>query len=348
MGRLDELVERVAREHDFSGAVRVDRGNEIELARAYGLANRAHGIANTTETRFAIASGSKGLTALAVVSLIEEGTLELSTTARSVLGDDLPLVGEGVTVEHLLAHRSGIGDYLDEDDERPITDHLMPVPVHELDTTQSYLAILDGHPAKFAPDERFAYCNGGYVVLALIAERTSGIPFHELVPLRVCEPAGMENTAFLRSDELPGNAATGYLSADPGSRTNVLHLPVVGSGDGGMYSTVADVHAFWTALFAGQIVSEHWVAEMVRPRSDVPSGSLRYGLGFWLHASGSRVQLEGYDAGVSFRTEFDPDAEIGYTVVSNTSEGAWPLSRSLREHLWLTAAPTGPARTIPA
>ena len=49
------------------------------------------------------------------MSLIEDGTLELATTARSVLGDDLPLIDDDVTIEHLLAHRSGIGDYLDED-----------------------------------------------------------------------------------------------------------------------------------------------------------------------------------------------------------------------------------------
>ena len=51
-----------------------------------------------------------------------------------------------MTVEHLLAHRSGIGDYLDEDAGGEITDYVMPVPVHELATTEDYLAVLDGHP----------------------------------------------------------------------------------------------------------------------------------------------------------------------------------------------------------
>jgi CubicO group peptidase (beta-lactamase class C family) len=64
----------------------------------------------------------------------------------------------------------------------------MPVPVHELATTEDYLAVLDGHASKFAPGERFAYCNAGYVVLALIAERASGMPFHELVEA-ACLPA---------------------------------------------------------------------------------------------------------------------------------------------------------------
>ena len=197
------------------------------------------------------------------------GELGLDTTARSVLGADLPLIDDRVTVEQLLAHRSGIGDYLDEDEVDDNNDYVLTVPVHELATTEQFLAVLDGHPMKYEPGERFNYCNGGYVVLALLAERASGVPFHDLVDQRVCRPAGMTDTSFLRSDELPGRAAVGYLD-DEGLRTNVLHLPVRGNGDGGIYTTAADVHALWDALFAGRIVSLDTVAEMVRPRSDVP------------------------------------------------------------------------------
>ncbi|MDP9301892.1 MAG: beta-lactamase family protein [Actinomycetota bacterium] len=263
MQPLEDAVDSVANRTGFSGVVHVDRSGSIELAKAYGLADHGHEISNTIDTQFGIASGTKGLTALAVVSLIEDGSLDLTTTARSVLGGDLPLIGDDVTIEHLLSHRSGIGDYLDEDAGHAITDYVMPVPVHELATTEQFLAVLGGYPAAIPPGERFAYSNGGYVVLALIAERTSGVPFHELARRRVCEPAGMDDTEFLRSDELPGRAALGYLTED-GSRTNVFHLPVRGSGDGGIYTTVADVGSLWSAFFAGQVVSRDWVAEMVR------------------------------------------------------------------------------------
>jgi len=57
------------------------------------------------------------------------------------------------------------------------TDHVLGVPVHVLDASEAYLAVLDGYPTAFAADERFAYCNGGYVVLALLAERAAGVPF---------------------------------------------------------------------------------------------------------------------------------------------------------------------------
>jgi CubicO group peptidase (beta-lactamase class C family) len=323
----------LAVQHDFAGVVSVDRGGEIQFAAAYGLADRARQIPNTTATRFAIASGTKGLTALTVVSLVHDHVLGMSTTARSVLGTDLPLIGDDVTIEDLLSHRSGIGDYLDEEAGYEVTDYVLPVPAHQLATTEQYLAVLDGHPAKFAPGERFSYCNSGYVVLALIAERASGVAFHQLVADRVCRPAGMADTGFLRSDELPAGTALGYLPLPGRSRTNVFHLPVRGSGDGGIYSTAGDITAFWESMFTGKIVPASWVAEMVYPRSDFPAQSKRYGLGFWLGRHSDTVILEGCDAGVSFRSVHDPGTALTCTVISNTSDGAWPVTRRLDQLL---------------
>lgn len=314
----------------FSGVVSVSRGGTVEFEAAYGLADRAHELPVSVDSQFGIASATKGFTALVVAALIAEGRLSLSTTARSILGDDLPLVGDGVTVEHLLAHTSGIGDYVDEDGDLDLDDYVLQVPVHTLADTEGYVAALDGIAAKFAPGSDFAYCNSGYVVLALMVERVAGRAFPALVGEYVFGPAGMTSSAFLRSDRLPGRAALGYL-AD--GRTNVLHLPVRGSGDGGAYSTAADFRAFWAALFGGAILAADVVAELVRPRHDVASEKQRYGLGFWLHPTGPAVQLEGCDAGVSFRSVHDPGTGLTYTVLSNTSDGAWPITRRLAQVL---------------
>ena len=324
-GELDTLASGTG----FSGVVRIDQTDRVELARAYGLAHRGFELPNTMDTRFGLASGAKGFTALAVVSLIEEGVLELSTTARSVLGGDLPLIDDRVSVEQLLAHRSGIGDYLDEEAGWEVGEYVMPVPVHELATTEDYLAVLDGHASKFAPGHRFAYCNAGYVVGARHSHPARGVAGHQLVAPRGGRRAGLPDTAFLRSDELPARTALGYVEVDGTWRSNVFHLPVRGSGDGGIYSTAADMSSFWRAYFAGRIVSTDWVSEMVRPRSDAPEHSRRYGLGFWLHASSDAVFLEGYDSGVSFRSVHDPRARVTLTVISNTSDGAWPIARYL-------------------
>jgi CubicO group peptidase (beta-lactamase class C family) len=265
--------------------------------------------------------------------LVEDGTLALSTTARSLLGKDLPLVAADVTVEHLLCHRSGIGDYLDEDTDLNDSDYLMPVSVHELATTEAFVPVLDGYPTKFKAGESFSYCNAGYVVLALLAERASGVAFHDLVHQRVCSRAGMHSTAFLRSDALPGDAALGYVLVDGQWRSNVFHLPVRGNGDGGVFTTVDDVHQLWSALLGGRIVSEATVSEMLRPRSDRSENGTSYGLGVWLDLDNGAVYLLGSDAGVSFASLHDPERRITHTVIANTANGAWPVRRAVMAHL---------------
>ncbi len=68
---------------------------------------------------------------------------------------------------------------------------------------------------------------------------------------------------------------------------------------------------------------------MVTPRSTEPTTGKRYGLGFWLDPTDTRVSLEGCDAGVSFRSIHDQSRDLTTTVVSNSTEGAWPVLRAL-------------------
>jgi CubicO group peptidase (beta-lactamase class C family) len=269
---------------------------------------------------------------MTVMSLVDDGHIGLETTARELLGSDLPLIDDGVTVEHLLSHRSGIGDYLDEDAHGEIDDYVMPVPVHQLASTEDYLPILDGHPAKFAPGTAWSYCNGGYVILALLAERASGMPFDKLVDQRVCQRAGLLHTSFPRSDEIDGSTAHGYL-ATTGLRTNVLHLPVRGSGDGGIASTADDVHRLWRAFGSGAVVSPSAVERMTTPHDDRPDADENYGLGIWLRPGSHTFAFEGYDAGVSFRSVDRTDRDLTYTVISNTSDGAWPMTKHIASQL---------------
>jgi CubicO group peptidase (beta-lactamase class C family) len=329
---LAARVDRLIAESRFSGVVRVDRAGATVLERAAGWAHRAHQVPMTIDTRLAMASGSKGFTALVALSLAADGTLPLTTPARELLGADLPLVDDRVTVEHLLSHRSGIGDYLDESAGHQIDDYVMTVPVHQLADSNDYLKVLDGHPQQSPPGERFAYNNAGFVLLAILAERAAGTAFVDQVQQRVCAPSNMADTAYLRSDALPERTALGYLHVE-GHQSNVLHLPVRGSGDGGAYTTVADVHRLWQALLDGTVLDQATLTAAWRPRSDVPAEGSRYGLGFWLHATGPGVMLEGYDAGVSFRTVHDPDSDTTHTVIANWSDGAWPITRALDQVL---------------
>jgi CubicO group peptidase (beta-lactamase class C family) len=324
---LAETVDAVAAESGFSGVLRVDRLGDEPFVRAYGWVDRAHEVPMTPDTRVAVASGGKTFTGLTVLRLVEEGVLTLDTPARKLLGDDLPLIDDRVTVEQLLCHRSGIGDYFDEDLFGP-NDYALPVPVHQLDSAESYLAVLDGYPQAFEPGTDFAYCNGGFCVLALLAERAASQRFHDLVRRLVIEPAGLHRTAYLRSDELPGDAARGYLEPT-GLATNVLHLPVVGGGDGGIFTTVGDIHLLWEALETGLVVGPDTLAEAWRSRSILPQ-SEGYGLCFWTW--GRALELKGGDVGAALYSLHVPGG-LTWTIMSNVTNGLTPLAFRISELL---------------
>ena len=106
-----------------------------------------------------------------------------------------------------------------------------------------------------------------------------------------------------------------------------------GNGDGGIYTTAADVHAMWDALFAGRIVSTDTVAEMVRSHSEVPDMSMSYGLGFWLDDGKGTVSMIGGDAGVGFVSTHHRGRGFTATVFCNQTRGAWPVSQRLNQLL---------------
>lgn len=318
--RIDGWIEG----HDFSGVVHVARSEQSLYARAYGWSDRAHAIPNGVDTLFAIASGTKLLTALAVLSLVDAGAVTLDTALVDVLEGASELTAPGTTVRQLLAHTSGMGDYLDESTIVDIEDYVLAVPVHRLERPRDFLVLMRDRAPKFSPGASFAYNNSGYVLLALLVEALTGQGYHEVVQQRVNAPAGLVDTSFPRLDDLPGRAAIGYL---PGRdfRCNAFHLPMRGGGDGGAYSTARDVARLWSALFSGRVVSAASLAEMRRPQHVV--GARTYGLGLWIDTTS--VFVEGSDAGISFRSRFDPATGLSYAVLSNTTRGAWPLVKAL-------------------
>lgn len=339
---LDDAVAAAA----FTGVVTVDADGHRLLERCDGYLHRAHRVPMTPDARIAIASGNKTFTAIAVMRLIEDGRLRLDQQVRTVLGSDLPLIDDGVTIEHLLTHTSGIGDYLDEADWDP-ADYVLTVPAHTLTTAEAFLPMLSGHPQVFPPGERFSYCNGGFMVLAVLLERATGSTYQEVVQRLVIEPAGLEHTGFLALNDLPADAACGYLDA-AGDLMNTLHLPVLGNGDGGAFTTADDLHRFWLALLDGRIVSRETVEQMTLPRHDVPDENMRYGVGMWIHRTHPALILEGYDAGASCRSTHLVGERTTVSVLGNSTHGAWPvigvLARAIDLHLDERTRESSPGR----
>ncbi|WP_322408931.1 serine hydrolase domain-containing protein [Microbacterium invictum] len=310
---------------DYHGVLSVRRGDAVLGEWARGFADRTSQTPNSAATRFGLASGTKMFTATLILTLVGDRALLLDTPVRDILGRDLPLVPSDVTVDHLLTHTSGIGDYLDEE-----VDALAPlsIPVQKLDSTAAYLPLLDGHPPKFDAGERFSYCNSGYVLLAVIAERVCGQHFGDLVGNRIFRVADMADSGFPRSDQLPAVTATGY--RDDG-RTNVFALPVVGSGDGGAHSTVADLHRFWEALSAGRILDPALARLLTTPTTADADDGLGYGRGVWI--DGEDLVLAGGDHGVTAVSRRHPGSGTTVTGLANVAVPTFTRTRDLMDEV---------------
>ena len=326
-GLAAALQEAIA-DGSFSGVAVVEHDGTRLVELATGFADRANERPMLLDTRLATASATKGFTALTVVSMIEDGLFGLDTRLADLVGGDLPHVDRTVTVEHLLGHTSGVGDYIDEEQHGDIDDHTVDVSAHVLTGPEAYVPILNRHPQADPPGTRFAYNNSGFVMLALVIERVAHGSYHDEVRRRVFEPAGMTSTDFVRSDRLPSNTAIGYLVD---GRTNVFHRPIIGTGDGGAYATAPDMVRFWNALFAGDIVEPSLADTMITPHQQHAAGR-QYGLGFWISPDGSTVLLEGMDAGVSMRSGVHVATGLTFCVIANNSSDAWPLVKIIDRH----------------
>jgi CubicO group peptidase (beta-lactamase class C family) len=326
-----------AQEQPFSGVVLVRQGGEVIHAKGYGLAHRAEEIPNRIDTRFGTASGTKTFTATAVCQLADAGKIDLDAPISQYIGDGLPKYDPGVTVHHLLSHTSGVADYLDDDlSDADYAALFARYPVYTLRGPADYLPMFPNGMA-FKPGERFVYNNGAYILLALLVERQSGMPYAKYIEENVFAKAGMSDSGFFESDHLPGRTALGYL-ADSGDgiwRTNVFLLPIRGGGDGGAYVTAPDMTKFWDALHSDQLVSKPMRERMLSIQAtdaDDPTDSYGYGVWITTDTAGQiiRYGATGSDQGVAFSSVVLPQYDSLLTVISNTQGPTWSLARDLR------------------
>lgn len=313
-----EFAERVrAVPAGFSGVIALHQGTEELAVHCAGFANLAEALPNTPTTRFGLASGSKAFTAIAVLQLVERGRLELDTRLEEVL--QAQRVDPGITIRHLLTHRSGLPDYFGETASIPYQDLWREIPSYSMRRPEDFFPLFLGRPNAFPPGSRFVYCDSGYVVLARVVELLAGGEFPDCIRASILDPGGLRRTGYDRLDALPRGTALGYLPDGAGGfRTNVFALPVIGGGDGGAFSCAGDVASFWQGLLANRFLGPALTAEVLKVQAESPAGD-RYGMGVWLSRSSPQVAiLDGSDPGVGFVSYHHTVTGRTLTVFANT------------------------------
>ncbi|WP_375201798.1 serine hydrolase domain-containing protein [Hyphococcus sp.] len=234
------LAETIAADRPGCGVGVIDEGG-LSYERYRGLAEREHNIPLTEESVFEVASISKQFTAFAVNLLVEDGKISLEDPVSEYF-PELPASADQMTVGQLLTHTSGVRDYLT----------LMLYQGYRLPDyfdVEDILALLGRQQnTDFTPGEKQEYSNSGYVLLAELVARVSGLSLREFAQQRMFGPLGMAHTVFYDDPMMivPGRTY-GYAPMENGDLgRDVSARGVV--GDGGVFTTLGDL-AKWDANF---------------------------------------------------------------------------------------------------
>ncbi len=258
--KLDTLFSELYKKGSFSGTVLVAERGEIVFEESYGLANEQTKALLNDSTVYELASVSKQFTAMGIVQLQKEGKLSYEDEVSKYVPE--LAYYEGITVKNLLHHTGGLPDYMELSDT--IWDK------SKIATNKDMLDIFQKVTPKklFEPNEKWAYSNTGYLVLATIIERVSGKEFGVYLAEKIFTPLEMKNTFVYRRRFAPKNVenyAHGFIYSDSlkkkilpdamGSDFYVVYLDGI-VGDGMVNSNVRDLLKWDRALYTNQLIND--------------------------------------------------------------------------------------------
>ena len=162
--QIERLMVQLHEQRLFTGELLVAEKGTVIYEGAFGAADRRTGRPYTTATRSCLASLSKPITAVAIMMLGEQRRLTYDDPLSKFLTGFADPVG-AVTIRQLLTHTSGIPDYPELNVDRP-----------GVTNAEILTALQKVRKPTFPPGQKYQYCNGGYVLLALIVENISGQP----------------------------------------------------------------------------------------------------------------------------------------------------------------------------
>lgn len=325
----------------FRGVIYVIQDSKVITEYVSGFADLANEIPNTIETKFASASAGKVFVATAVLQLIEQGKLGFEDTLGKLLDIDLHDIDSNVTVEQLLNHTSGVPDYFDESIMNEYEELWFDYPNYKIRHNNDLFPLFLNKPMMYPRGQKFQYNNSGYVLLAAIIEKLTGMYFDQYLQANIFDVCGMNGTGYYELDRLPSKCANSYIycAGTNDFRTNIFSVDVKGTGAGGAFITAKDTVNFWTNLLRGKLISKELLSKMFAKQSgdgiDAEEGY--YGYGVWIidNPDGKDfVYFQGCDPGVSFFSEYNPNNGMISVLVSNYGDNVWKEMRKIRKSFY--------------
>ncbi len=242
---MDQFFDSIVKYDQGMGSFAIFENGKEQYRRNYGIVNQEKNEQATKKTKYRIGSISKIFTAVCIMQLVDEGKLNLEQKL-SVFFPDLPNADK-ITLELLLRHRSGLHNFLDDEDyESYLTTE---------QTREDHLNRFMAKGTDFDPDEKFSYSNTNYVLLAFICEDVDKMSYAEILKKRITRPLKLKNTYHAPSYDLKKKEALSYYWSGKWYDGWKTHGSI-SIGAGSLVSTVTDLNKFLYAFENGKLVSK--------------------------------------------------------------------------------------------
>lgn len=292
--QIQKQLDQFIQDHAIPGIVfGIERKGERWLGSS-GVSNVETGEKMTPDIQIRLASITKTFTATMIMKLVESGKLDLNDTLDKWLPGKI-INGATITVTMLLNHTSGLYDHENTPES---SDKLVHDPTYTW-TEDEVIQLINKYSPDFAPGAKQSYCNSGYYLLGMIAERASNDTVDTLTQNYIFSPAGMTRSHLTREGALTSPCTPGYVIFDVNDKMinegamNFTWDWTAGSG----VSTVPDMLLFVRSLFSGKLVSQDSLKKMLTP---VPP-SKTYGFGIGIIPESANYELAyshgGYNPG---------------------------------------------------
>lgn len=311
-------------------AVMVIQDGRVVFQRGYGVTDLRTRYKIDEHTNFRLASLSKQFTAMAVMLLVHDGKLRYNETLTEIF-PEFPAYGKNITIRELLNHTSGLINYEDLMAKEYANTPEEQIP--QINAAGVLARMEKTSTTKFPPGAQWAYSNSGYCVLAMVVEKISGMPFRDFLRERIFVPLHMMQTvAYEKGKNKVTNRAYGHTLRGTSWRETDQDSTSATLGDGGVYTSVADMALWDKALQEHTLLNE---AEMkpaltaVRPsaRAAEENGhSVSYGFGWFVDPYRGHPRMWHYGETVGFRTSIQrfPADDLTVVVLCNRADFAAP------------------------